>query len=244
MSIALQFAPVTTSKEPGPKATANPRVGGGSPATGRSGKVPPLPDSLADLAALAAKGDRAAFESIHRRLSPGIHRLFMERAAGRQEVADDLSQRTWLASWDSLQKGRYDPARSAITTFIYAVAYKMWLQWLRTASRPEKLVPDVFESATPDASSPDFEAAASELLTAVRRCLRDEGDAAVLTDEERGIMRATASGASDREIAKDLKVAASTLNARKQAAFEKIRRFLAGLGHRGESPERSPTRRE
>lgn len=244
MSIALQFAPVTTSKEPGPKTPATPREGGGSPATGRPAKLPHTPDSLADLAALAAKGDRGAFESIHRRLSPGIHRLFMERAAGRQELADDLSQRTWLASWDSLQKGRYDPARSAITTFIYAVAYKMWLQWLRTASRPEQLVPDVFEGAAPDASSPDFEVAASELLTAVRRCLRDEGDAAVLTDEERGIMRATASGASDREIAKDLKVAASTLNARKQAAFEKIRRFLAGLGHRGESPERSSTGRE
>ena len=244
MSMALQFAPVTTSKEPGPKATANPRDGGLSPGSGRPVKDVKEPDSLAELAALAAKGDRAAFESIHRRLSPGIHRLFMERASGRQEVADDLSQRTWLASWDSLQKGRYDPARSAITTFIYAVAYKMWLQWLRTASRPEKLVPDVFEGVAPDVSSPDFEAAASELLTAVRRCLRDGSDDAVLTDEERGIMRATASGASDREIAKDLKVAASTLNARKQAAFEKIRRFLAGLGHRGESTERSPSGRE
>ncbi|MEI7658878.1 MAG: RNA polymerase sigma factor [Phycisphaerae bacterium] len=244
MSIALQSAPVTTSEQPGSKTPANLRDGGAAPSSGRPAKGVRGSDSLADLAALAAKGDRAAFESIHRRLSPGIHRLFLERASGRGELADDLSQRTWLASWESLQKGRYDPARSAITTFIYAVAYKMWLQWLRTASRPEKLVPDVFESVSPDASSPDFEATAAELLTAVRRCLHDEGEASVLTDEERGIMRATASGASDREIAKDLKVAASTLNARKQAAFDKIRRFLAGLGHRGESTERGSTRRE
>lgn len=244
MSIALQSAPVASSEDPGSKTPATRRDGGGSSASGRPAKAARDPDSLADLALLASKGDRAAFESIHRRLSPGIHRLFLERASGRMDLADDLSQRTWLASWDSLQKGRYDPARSAITTFIYAVAYKMWLQWLRTASRPEKAVAEVFEGQTPDASSPDFEAAASELLTAVRRCLRDEGDGSVLTDEERGIMRATASGASDREIAKDLKVAASTLNARKQAAFEKIRRCLAGLGHRGESTERSPTRRE
>ncbi len=244
MSIALQSAPVSTSEQPGSKTPAPRRERGVAPPAGSASKPLREPDSLAELAALAAKGDRPAFESIHRRLAPGIHRLFLERASGRVELADDLSQRTWLASWDSLQKGRYDPARSAITTFIYAVAYKMWLQWLRTASRPEKLMPDVFEGATPDASSPDFEAAASELLTAVRRCLREQGEDAVLTDEERGIMRATASGASDREIAKDLKVAASTLNARKQAAFEKIRRFLAGLGHRRESTERGSDGRE
>lgn len=201
-------------------------------------------DSMADLAAAAAKGDRKAFESIHRRLGPSIHRMLLERAAGRADVADDLSQRTWLAAWESLRKGRYDPERAAITTFVYAISYKMWLQYLRTASRPERLVPDVFESAGFDESTPDYEAQAAELLTAVRQCLRNQGDDSVLTEEERGIIRASAAGSSDRDIAKQLKIAASTLNARKQGAIEKIRRFLAGIGHRSELSERRASSRE
>jgi RNA polymerase sigma factor (sigma-70 family) len=210
------------------------------PVAGRARSVPNRreQDSMADLAAAAAAGDRGAFEAIHRRLSGGIHRLFLDRAAGKPEVADDLSQRTWLAAWDSLQKGRYDPARAAITTFVYAIGYKMWLQHLRTVSRPETLVPDVFDGAAADLQTPEYESHAAELLTAVRNCLKNQGDDSVLTEEERGIIRASAAGTSDRDIAKQLKIAASTLNARKQSAIEKIRRFLAGLGHRGHSTER------
>lgn len=219
-------------------------AGTGTVRPAKAGAIGREQDSMADLAAAAAKGDRKAFESIHRRLGPSIHKMLLERAGGRADVADDLSQRTWLAAWESLRKGRYDPERSAITTFVYAISYKMWLQFLRTASRPERLVPDVFDAAGIDEATPEYEVEAAELLTAVRQCLRNLGDDSVLTDEERGIIRASAAGASDRDIAKQLKIAASTLNARKHGAIEKIRRFLAGIGHRSDLPERRPSSRE
>lgn len=195
-------------------------------------------DSMADLAAAAAKGDRGAFDAIYKRLSGGMFRLFMQRVNQKKEVAEDLSQRTWLGVWDALRQGRYDASKSAITTFVYAVGYKIWLQHLRTASRPEFLSDQVDLGCGIEVGNPQFESNASELLEAVRTCLKADGDRSVLTDEERGIVRATADGASDREIAKQLNIAASTLNARKQAAFEKIRRVLARWGHRAENPER------
>ncbi len=202
-------------------------------------QAPPRePDTLVALAAAAARGDRRAFEAIHRRLSPGLQRLFMERVNRRSELADDLSQRTWLATWEALQKGRYDPAKSAITTFVYAVGYKLYLQHLRSAGRSEVLAPDAFERAGASSDDPASVGAAAELIDAVRTCLKDHDDNPVLTEEERGLVRASASGASDRDLAKQLRIAASTLNARKQAAFEKIRRFLAQRGHRPSSPER------
>ncbi len=236
----------STPEESGPKsgpASSGVRGQSGSGTTGSSPAGPSSSgkrelDSMADLAIAAAQGDHSAFEAIHRRLSGGLHRLFMERSAGRTEVAEDLNQRTWLAVWDSLQKGRYDPSRSAITTFVYAVGYKMWLQYLRTASRPEMLVPDIFEGSRPELATPEYEAGVAELLTAVRQCLKNDGEESVLSEEERGIIRASAAGSSDRDIAKQLRIAASTLNARKQAAIDKIRRFLAGGGHRQHSDER------
>jgi len=235
---ALQSRAIMMPKEPisGIPETgrpAGPAVGGVRPSLARR-----VQDSMADLAAAAATGDRGAFEAIHRRLAGGIHRLFLDRAAGRQELADDLSQRTWLAAWESLQKGRYDPSRAAITTFVYAIGYKMWLQYLRTASRPETLVADVFDGNRADLDTPEYECHAAELLTAVRDCLKNKGESSVLTEDERGIVRASAAGTSDRDIARQMQIAASTLNARKQSAFEKIRRFLAGHGHRGHSTER------
>lgn len=81
--------------------------------------------SLADLAAAAAQGNAAAFEALHKRLSGGLRKLFVERSGGRSDVADDLIQRTWVGVWQALRSGRYDPARSAISTFVYAVGHNM-----------------------------------------------------------------------------------------------------------------------
>jgi RNA polymerase sigma factor (sigma-70 family) len=201
----------------------------------RIGPAPRGP-TLAQLALLAASGDQAAFEAIHARLTPGLTRMLAEKTNGRPQVVDDLVQRTWLATWESLQKGRYDPAKSAMTTFVYAVGYKMWLQYLRTAARPETLTPDAGDHVPPTLETPDDQIELAELLQTVRECLKNDAPDPILTDEERGVIRASAGGASDRDIAKQLNIAASTLNARKQGALAKIRRYLAAKGFRVGEP--------
>lgn len=187
--------------------------------------------SLAQLAAAAASGDRVAFESLHRRLTGGLRKIFIERSGGKADVADDLIQRTWVGVWQALSSGRYDPARSAISTFVYAVAHKMWLQHLR-ARGP---LPDAAE-VDPGASPTGPPAELAEVLEAVRACLR--GEAGDLTPDERAILRLSGTGASDRDLAARLSVSPSTANARKRAAFDKLRRHLASLGHRPETTER------
>src|SRR5207249_225931 len=84
--------------------------------------------TLRDLSAAASRGDRAAFEQIHRRLGGGVRRLLLARVGNRPELADELAQRTWVAAWEALRAGRYDPSRAEFSTFIYAVAYKTWLR--------------------------------------------------------------------------------------------------------------------
>lgn len=211
--------------------------GGAEQVGGGSGEAGGRRESLAALGGLASRGDRVAFEAIHRRLAGGLMRMLWGRVGGRTEVVDDLSQRTWLAVWEAFVKGRYDPSKSAVTTFVYAVGYKMWLQSLRTAGRGERLSGEIEEVAGSRVGSEGYDGELSEVIETVRVCLRDAGDSSVLTEEERGIVRATAGGASDREIARELQIAASTLNARKQVALGKIRRFLALKGFRDERTE-------
>jgi DNA-directed RNA polymerase specialized sigma24 family protein len=91
---------------------------------------------------------------------------------------------------------------------------------------------------------PDSEVASAELLEAVRRCLRERDAPGCLTDEEHAIVVAAAAGASDRTLAERFGLAASTINAKKQSGWEKLRRYLARLGHRVESAEHEPDHHE
>lgn len=194
--------------------------------------------SLAELAAASAAGDRGAFSALHKRLSGGLRRLFLDRAGNKPEVADDLLQRTWIGVWQSLSRGRYDPSKSAISTFVYAVAHKMWLQHLRSTGGSARAFggDDPPLGAVEAPGSAQGESDLAEVLDAIRACLRGQGGD--LTTDEREILRLSGAGASDRDLAAKLGVSPSTANARKRAAFEKLRRHLATAGHRWEAPER------
>lgn len=202
--------------------------------------MPQVQDPLAEFARRAAAGDHASFTHIHRRLSEGLRRLNLRRCGGKADLADDLTQRAFVAAWQAIAGGRYDPSRSAVSTFIYAVAFKIWLQHLRAQGRAAGTGP-LREADEPPGVSPDPTGAPAlaEEVQAVRECLAGRlGD---LTEEERSILRAVAAGESDRAMARRLGLAASTANARKNAAYVKLRRVLASLGFRGEESERQGT---
>ncbi len=199
--------------------------------------------------------DRDAFEALHDRLTPGLRAFFARRVpGGAANVAiDDLMQRVWTGLWEAFAAGRYDPARSAVSTFVYAIATKTWLRHLRS-ERGRKRQSDRggsdqgIEALAEQAEAltlsddPFSEAAAAELLEAVRTCLRtgggEGGAGGGLSEQERAIVVAAAAGASDRALAQRMGLAASSVNAKKQSGLEKIRRYLARLGHRTESGER------
>ena len=97
--------------------------------------APRRDSSLQHLTTRAAGGDEGAFAALHQRLGGGLFRLFLDRTGGRSELADDFSQKTWVAVWQALIAGKYDPARAAISTFVYAVGYRVWLQHMRSTGR-------------------------------------------------------------------------------------------------------------
>jgi len=180
---------------------------------------------------------RQLFESNHDRLSAGLRRFFLERTNGRDELADELSQRAWTLVWRATSEGRYDPERAAYSTFVYAVAHNVWLQYLRQMGRKSGSTETLGDREVSAAIDPlENNIDEIEIVDLLRRVLRGEA-LETLSDQERWILTAVAQGETDRGLAAQLHCSASTANARKNTVFDKLRRFLAAKGHRPDSSD-------
>jgi len=210
-----------------------------SPQNPASGNVDSTHASTSEAAAL-----RRLFENNHERLSPGLRRFFLERTNGKDELADELCQRAWTLVWRATSDGRYDPARAAYSTFVYAVAQNVWLQHLRQMGRKSGATETLGDRET-TASTDSMENIVDdvEIIDLLRRVLRGE-ELESLSDQERWILTAVAQGETDRGLAAQLQVSASTANARKNTVFDKLRRFLAAKGHREDSSDQQPASSE
>jgi RNA polymerase sigma factor (sigma-70 family) len=184
-------------------------------------------DAIRRAAGRVAAGDERAFEAIHERFDAGLRRFFLTRGGGRVEQAEELAQRTWVQVWRSMSDGKYDPRRAAPSTFIYAVASKMWLRHCRTLTRPASTEADGLLARLLEGGDPADLLHAAELLEGMRHCLRCEG---CLSEEERAIVLAAAHGETERALGRRFGLAASSINARKQAAYAKLRRCMAERG--------------
>jgi RNA polymerase sigma factor (sigma-70 family) len=192
--------------------------------------------ALNEAATASAVGDEQAFAALRERLVPGVRAVLLERTGKRHDLADDLTQRTMLGLWQTLRAGRYDASRSAVTTFTYAIAHKVWLQHARADSRRVAAIarytlgtvlPSQEAQGTTSAAAPS-ELDEAALLERVRGALADDG--AGLTEDERWLLRNWAGGISDRDLGKRMGIAASNVNGRKQVAYRKLRAWLEGMG--------------
>lgn len=190
------------------------------------------PDTpLAELCARAARGEERAFEQLHQRLSGGLRQFFAQRGCDDAALRDELVQRTWIAVWTAIREGRYDPARSAITTFAYGTALNLWLQQLRPRQGAGPLPDDdVRELGLFGTHDPATFARSCELLEAVRVCVRARNTPYELDEVEREIAEALSHGVSERQVAQQLGLAPSTINVRKRSAMQKLRMCLRAKG--------------
>lgn len=206
----------------------------------------PSPAELAAWATRAARGDEQAFHALEQRLRGPMRRLFLDRCGGKADLADDLAQRALLGLWQALSAGRYDAAKSQITTFAYAVAHKVWLQQVRAAGRREAAVERytrLVVGAAPSAVSPEHEGEFAQLVQVIRDLVSDRPGAGApdLTEQERWLVRSWALGESDRVLARKLGIAPSNVNVRKQVAYAKIRAHLGSLGYLAAPEREGPT---
>ena len=210
-------------------------------------RPPKRDDALGVLAARSAQGDGQAFERLIKRLSPGLAGVLARRTSGNQTVVEEILQETWTAVWEALATGRYDPQRAAISTFAYAVAHKLWLRHLRQSRggpAGDGWTLNLIDGDRAHSDNHPHALELSELLEAMRACLTALDTKYALNDEERAVARGLANGETERSLASQLGIAASTVHSRKSSSYNKLRRCLALKGFRMESHERGDARHE
>lgn len=193
----------------------------------------PSPISLEALAQRAMDGDDEAFEQLHQRLRGGLHAFFSRRLGGPSARLEELVHGTWIEVWKSFRLRRYDPNRARLTTFVYAIGNNVLLRSHRAEGRDRLTFPGVDDELhRGQAEHPAFDHLLhqSELIDAVRDCLRRRSGPDALSEQERAIVQAATAGASERELAARLNLAPSTINARKRVALQKLRKCLSIKG--------------
>jgi RNA polymerase sigma-70 factor (ECF subfamily) len=106
------------------------------------------PEGLSDteLAALAKKGDAAAFEEIYDRHAPGVTRALASFAGPDQDLLDDLAQDVFLRVIEGLPS--YVPSRP-FSHWLYTIALNVGRNHARRSSRVIPVDPLDLEAIAP-----------------------------------------------------------------------------------------------
>lgn len=184
-------------------------------------------ETLTELAKRVAEADAEAFARVHERLGGSLRRLLTQRC-NDADLAEELAQKAWAGVWEAVLKRRYDPSKSAISTFVYAVAHHAWLKHLRSKRTTNSATSLAEDFVASDHAAAHDGVALSETLEAIRRAVA--GEAGDLSEQERWVLRHARDGLTDRALATRMGVSPSTAHQARRSAMAKLRRFLGRLG--------------
>ena len=140
-----------------------------------------------------AARDRAAFVALFERYA-GRVKAFVMRAGASAEDADEIMQDVMVSVWR--RAGSFDPARAAVSTWIFAIARNRRIDMARRSQRP---APDPADPLF----QPDPEPDGLERLSAAEREARLKASLATLAPEQRAVLAAAFyDGLSHGEIAR------------------------------------------
>ena len=157
-----------------------------------------------------------AFDQYHQAVYSFAYRL-----TRRQEVAEDITQECFLALVRAPQ--RFDPARGAMRTFLFAIARNLALKQYRDHAPEWPLEDSEPSAAAAPPPDPDVSSAV-EASVAALPLLQQE--ALILFEYE---------GATLEEIAQVVGADVGTVKSRLHRARERLRRELAPYGKAGQT---------
>ena len=188
--------------------------------------VSPVPGQASDaerfaalVAAVAAQADRTAFAELFAYFAPRV-KSFALRGGADPATAEEIAQDTLAIIWR--KAGSYDPAKAAVSTWIFTIARNRRIDLIRRECRAE-LDPD--DPGLAPAPAPTGYAVAAARQTT--RLVRDAVDG--LPDEQREVLEMAFFG--DRthpEIAEALGLPLGTVKSRIRLALGKLETALKG----------------
>jgi RNA polymerase sigma factor (sigma-70 family) len=179
-------------------------------------------DEVGWMAAIASRGDRAAFGQLFNRYAPKIKAHLVARGAAAG-AADELTQEVMLIVWR--KAGLYDASRGSIAAWLYTISRNFLFNNAR-AERRRRLEPDSEMEFPEPAPLPTSEQA---LLAAERRRALATS-LAVLPPEQREVLEgAYWRGQTLQECADERQLPLGTVKTRVRLALARLRGLMTAV---------------
>ncbi|HET9068537.1 MAG TPA: sigma-70 family RNA polymerase sigma factor [Amaricoccus sp.] len=184
---------------------------------GTESASPPRELADADLMRAVAARDRAAFVALFERFAGRIKGYAMRAGVGAPD-ADEIAQDVMVSVWR--HAADFDPARAAVSTWIFAIARNRRIDHHRRGARP-----------APDPEDPMFQPDAPPdglaVLTAAEREARLREALGALPEEQRRVLVASFwRGLSHAQIAGEEGLPLGTVKSRIRLAFRHLHALL------------------
>ncbi len=174
------------------------------------------PDHSALIAAIATRGDRAAFATLFNHFAPRV-KSYMLRLGATQEAAEELAQETMLIVWR--RAGAFDGSRAAASTWIFTIARNLRIDALRRDRRP--ILGEDPSMAAPRPILPDATISATQDEIRIASAI-----GTLSADQARVVREAFFSDKPHSEIASDLGLPLGTVKSRLRLAMARLRTLL------------------
>lgn len=172
------------------------------------------------LSSVAQNLDRSAFGGLFDFFAPRL-KSFMARKGASPELAEDLVQETMILVWT--KAGMYDPAKGAVSTWVFTIARNLWIDRARRSS----LMP---LSDIGDYDAPSGEPGSDEILTRKQEArLVSQALAEIPAEQKEPLMLSFVDDLPQSEIALRLNVPLGTVKSRMRLAYGRLRKSLETL---------------
>lgn len=167
--------------------------------------------------AVAEHKDSESFEALFRHFGPRV-KAYMLKLGADHALAEELMQEAMVSVWRKAD--RFDPAKAAVSTWIFTIARNLRIDAYRKASRPE-----------PDPNDPSFvsegEVPADDRLMQSEVAERLRAIIATLPDEQRQMLQLSYfQDQSHSEISDTFDIPLGTVKSRLRLAMQKVRQAM------------------
>jgi RNA polymerase sigma-70 factor (ECF subfamily) len=172
------------------------------------------------IAAIAARGDRAAFAAMFAFYAPRIKSMLM-RAGASADTGEDIAQETLLTIW---RKAAYfDPQRASVSAWVFTIARNIRIDRLRHDKRAK--LSTLYE--TLDAEEPELPDAT---LNAAERAERVRAALGQIPEEQVRVLQLSFfEGRAHGDIAAKLDLPLGTVKSRLRLGMSRLRHLLGDL---------------
>ena len=168
----------------------------------------------ADVAAIAARQDRAAFSRLYAHYAPRLKSFFLRQRVA-PDKAEELAQEAMISLWR--KAASFEPSKASVSTWLFTIARNKRIDMLRRENRPEIGKDDYLLIVSPSEEADQGALAASDAEQLA------SGMAALSPEQQEVLQKAFYEDLSHSEIAEALGLPLGTVKSRIRLALIRLK---------------------